>query len=170
MQWYVLPWTHAWMRYFHHYSDVIISTMASQITSLTIVYSTVYSGADHRKHQSSASLAFVRGIYRWPVNSSHKRPVTRKMSVFDDVIMIQAKWVHLRNLRHRIMIWTVLFQSYHNTSIQTHRSQRPHCHTHVHTHTNTLARASDSIQCTQYLAVTFRQRTQARKNTPTARP
>ena len=50
-----------------------------QITSLTIVYSTVYSGADHRKHQSSASLAFVRGIHRWPVNSTHKRPVTRKM-------------------------------------------------------------------------------------------
>ena len=44
-----------------HYNDVIMSTMASQITSLTIVYTTVYSGADQRKHQSSASLAFVRG-------------------------------------------------------------------------------------------------------------
>ena len=41
-----------------------MSPMASQITSLTIVYLTVYSGADHRKHQSSASLAFVRGIHR----------------------------------------------------------------------------------------------------------
>ena len=40
-----------------HYNDVIMSTIASQITSLTIVYSTVYSGADQRKHQSSASLA-----------------------------------------------------------------------------------------------------------------
>ena len=49
---------------FHHYSDVIVGTMASQITSLTIVYSTVNSGADQRKHQSSASLAFVRGIHR----------------------------------------------------------------------------------------------------------
>ena len=39
--------------------------MASQITSLTIVYSAVYSDADQRKHQSSASLAFVRGIHRW---------------------------------------------------------------------------------------------------------
>ena len=48
--------------------------MASQITSLTIVYSTVYPGADQRKHQSSASLAFVRGIHRWP----HKWPMTRK--------------------------------------------------------------------------------------------
>ena len=64
-----------------------MSLMASQITSLTIVYSTVYSGADQRKHQSSASLAFVRGIHRGPVNSPHKWPVTRKMFPFDDVIM-----------------------------------------------------------------------------------
>ena len=64
-----------------HYNDVIMSTMASQITSLTIVYSTVYSGVDQRKHQSSASLALVRGIHQWPVNSLHKGPVTRKMSV-----------------------------------------------------------------------------------------
>ena len=64
-----------------------MGAMASQITSFTIVYSTVYSGADQRKHQSSASLAFVRGIQRWPVNSSHKWPVTRKMFPFDDVIM-----------------------------------------------------------------------------------
>ena len=61
--------------------------MASQITSLTIAYSTVYSSADQRKHQSSASLAFVRGIHRWPVNSPHKWTVTRKMFPFDDVIM-----------------------------------------------------------------------------------
>ena len=70
-----------------HYDDVITGTMASQITSLTIVYSTVYSGADQRKHQSSASLAFVRGIHRGPVNSPHKWPVMRKMFPFDDVIM-----------------------------------------------------------------------------------
>ena len=38
----------------------------------TIVYSTVYSSADQRKHQSSASLAFVRGIHWWPLNFSHK--------------------------------------------------------------------------------------------------
>ena len=41
-----------------------MGAIASQITSLTIVYSTVYSDADQRKHQSSASLAFVRGIHR----------------------------------------------------------------------------------------------------------
>ena len=71
-----------------HYNDVIMGAIASQITSLTIVYSTVYSGADQRKHESSASLAFVRGIHRRPVNSPHKGPVTRKMFPFDDVIMI----------------------------------------------------------------------------------
>ena len=70
-----------------HYIDVIMTTMASQITSLTIVYSTVYSDVDQRKHQSSASLAFVWGIHRWPVNSPYKGPVTRKMFPFDDVIM-----------------------------------------------------------------------------------
>ena len=64
-----------------------MSLMASQITSLTIVYSTVYSGADQRKHQSSAWLAFVREIHRGPVNSPHKWTVARKMFPFDDVIM-----------------------------------------------------------------------------------
>ena len=70
-----------------HYADVIMTTLASQITSLTVVYSNVYSGADQSKHQSSASLAFVWGIHRGPVNSPHKWPVTRKMFPFDDVIM-----------------------------------------------------------------------------------
>ena len=54
-----------------HYNDVIMGAMAFQITSLTIVYSTVYSGADQR-NRSSASLAFVRGIHRWPVNPRTK--------------------------------------------------------------------------------------------------
>ena len=63
-----------------------MSTMASEITSLTIVYSTVYSGADQRKHQSSTSLAFGRGIHRWPVNSPHKVPVTWKIFPFDDIM------------------------------------------------------------------------------------
>ena len=71
-----------------HSGDVIMGTVTSQINSLTIVYSTVYSGADQRKHQSCASLAFVRGIHRGPVNSPHKWPVTRKTFPFDDVIMI----------------------------------------------------------------------------------
>ena len=70
-----------------HYGDVMMSAMASRITSPAIGYSTVYSGADQRKYQSFASLAFVRGIHRWPVNSPHKWPVTQKMLPFDDVIM-----------------------------------------------------------------------------------
>ena len=70
-----------------HYGDVIVGAIASQITSLTIVYSFVYSGTDQRKHQSSASLVFVWGIHRGRVNSPHKWPVTRKMFPFDDVIM-----------------------------------------------------------------------------------
>ena len=88
---------------FCHYDDVTMSGMVSLITSLTIVYSTVYSGADQRKHQSPASLAFpssngnsfrVAGPLcgeftgpRSPVNSPHKGPVTRKLFPFDDVIM-----------------------------------------------------------------------------------
>ena len=54
----------------------------------TIVYSTVWSDADQRKHQSSALLTFVWGIHRWPVNSPHKWPVTRKMFPFDNVITL----------------------------------------------------------------------------------
>ena len=64
-----------------------MGSIAYLITSLTSVYSTVYSGADQRKHQSSASLAFVWGIHRIPVYSPHKWPVTRKMIPLDDVIM-----------------------------------------------------------------------------------
>ena len=72
---------------FIHYSDIMMVAMASQITSVTIGYSTVYSGANQRKHRSFASLAFVQGIHRSPVNSQHKWPVARKMFPFDDVIM-----------------------------------------------------------------------------------
>ena len=70
-----------------HYSDVIMGAMRSQITGVSIIYSTVGSGADQRKHQRSASLAFVGGIHRWPMNSPHKGPVTREMFPLDDFIM-----------------------------------------------------------------------------------
>ena len=84
-----------------------MGAMASQIISLTIVYSTVYSGPDHKNYQSSASLAFVRGIHRWPVNSPHKGPVTQKRFSLDDVIMhakkreqyLESK--HLNNIRRK---------------------------------------------------------------------
>ena len=89
----------------YHYDDVTMSLMASQITSLTIVYSTVYSGADQRKHQSSASLAFVRGIHRGQVNSPHKWPVTRKMFPFDDVIMtINSSGKHPGDISGRLAV------------------------------------------------------------------
>ena len=73
-----------------HYDDVIMTMLASQITSLTVVYSIVYSGVNQRKHQSSASLAFVWEIHRGPMNFPHKWPVTRKMFPFDDVIMFNG--------------------------------------------------------------------------------
>ena len=73
-----------------------MTTMASKITSITVVYSTVYSDADQRKHHSSASLAFVWGIHRdrW---IPHTRPVTRKMFPFDDVIM-KRLWAGIQSL------------------------------------------------------------------------
>ena len=77
-----------WLYKVINYGDVIMSAIASQITSLTIVFSTTYSNADQIEHQSSASLAFVLGIHRGLVNSPHKWPVTWKMFPVDDVIMI----------------------------------------------------------------------------------
>ena len=72
----------------YHYNDVIMDAIASQITSLTIVFSTVYSDANQRKHEISVSKAFVHGIHQGPVNSLHKWPVMRKIFPFDDVIML----------------------------------------------------------------------------------
>ena len=76
------PWSESENRYFH-YNGTIMSTMGSQITSLTIAYSSVYSGADQRRHQNSASLAFVRGIHRHLMTSSCKItaacPVSNKL-------------------------------------------------------------------------------------------
>ena len=86
-----------------------MGAIASQITSLTIVYSIVYSDADQRKHQSSAPLAFVRGIHRGPVNSPHKWPVTRKMFPFDDVIM--------KDYRHPQAIHSSTFIEINSTTI-----------------------------------------------------
>ena len=73
-----------------------MSVMASQITVVLIVCSTVSSCPDQRKHQGSASLAFVRGIHQWPGNSPHKGPVTRKIVPFDDVIMSS---IAIRNIK-----------------------------------------------------------------------
>ena len=75
--------SHGYTKHWRHYSEVIMSAMMSKITSLTIVYSIVYSSRDQRKHQSSPSLAFVRWIHRWPAQMAS----TRKMFPFVDVIM-----------------------------------------------------------------------------------
>ena len=93
-----------------------MSMMASQIINITIVYSTVYSGADQRKYQSSALLTFVRGIHRSPVNAPHKWPVARKMFPFDDVIMFSVNlqalgyeskknWQYNHKAKHDEMMW-----------------------------------------------------------------
>ena len=96
-----------------HYNDITMDATASQITSLTIFYSTIYSDGDQRKPKCSASLAFVRGIHRWPVNSPHKWPVTWKMFPFNDVIVFMThfhiegfrpKWAW--KIRVRILHWS----------------------------------------------------------------
>ena len=104
----------------NHYNDVIMSAIASQIIRLTNVYSTVYSDANQRKHQSSASLAFKRGIHRWPVNSPHKGPATQKMFPFDDVIA-NSQIITRRHLEDGIKSINVSCHSltqYHNDSIR----------------------------------------------------
>ena len=66
-----------------------MNTIASQIIGISIICSTISSGTDQRKHQSSASLAFMRGIHWWPVDSLHKGPVMQEMFPFDELIMGQ---------------------------------------------------------------------------------
>ena len=136
-----------WLRPWYtdsHYDDVIMSTIASQITSLTIVYSTIYSGADQSKHQSSASLAFVWGIHRGPVNSPHKWPVTRKMFPFDDVIMTCSFYVCNRlflalPMKLRAIMVTGAMGYHHNRNvispIQT-KMGAYHCKIRLHTKQN----------------------------------
>ena len=74
-----------------HYLGVIMSATAFQITLLSIGCSTVCSVTGQIKHQSSASLDFLRGIHRWPVNSLHKGSVMRKLFPFDEVFMDQME-------------------------------------------------------------------------------
>ena len=126
-----------------------MSAMGSQITSLTIVYSTVYSGADQRKHQSSAPLAFVRGIHRWPMNSPHKWPITRKMLSFDDVIMISS----LESLepcnKHDINAL-----KYPITAFKTRRI----CLRHVHWNTVSLSNISHLRSDWRHIVIVFKPR------------
>ena len=85
------------------YGDVIMGAMASKITSLAIVYLTVYSGADQRKHQSSTSLAFVRRIHRWPVNSPEQRA--------SDAENISIWWRHHDTGVMRPCVFGILYRS-----------------------------------------------------------
>ena len=111
-------WIGPWRGAPSHYDDVTMSAIASQITSLTIVYSIVYSDADQSKHQSSASLAFVWGIHRGPVNSPHKWPVTRKMFPFDDVIMLYMPRWHI--FFETDFVWPYLVGNKSAVSISSH--------------------------------------------------
>ena len=110
----IILWTpyRKYASYFSHYSDVITSAMKSLITSVSIVNSTICSGADQRKHQSSASLAFVR-------NSPHKGPVTPKMFSFDDVIM---RWncaikYYSQTVMYRVAYGEKFFLNYLNIAL-----------------------------------------------------
>ena len=107
----ILRWGHLRVRctrLFPH-SDAIMGPMASQTISFTIVYSTVYWDADQRKHQSFASLAFVLGIRRWPLNSQHKWSVTRKMCLFDSVIISTQIPQGFNNKIHLTIFYKRLF-------------------------------------------------------------
>ena len=90
-----------WLR---SYNDVIMGPTASQITSLTILFFFDLD-TDQRKHQSSASLPFVRGIPRRPGNFPHKWPVTRKMFPFDNAIM--SKIFHVYKMRNRNLMLAI---------------------------------------------------------------
>ena len=76
-----------------HNSDVIMSSMASQITGIQIVYLTIYSGADQRKHQRSMWLTFVRRIHQWVVDCPHKGPATWKIRILKIAIRTSRKWL-----------------------------------------------------------------------------
>ena len=109
--------------YKKHYSDVIKSTMTSQITSVSIICSTGCTGADQRKHQSSASLAFVRGIHLSQADSPHKGPVTRKMFPCDDFIMICSFDIHyadviMTKMASQITSLTVVYSTVYSDADQ----------------------------------------------------
>ena len=98
-----------------HYSEVIVSAVSSQISSVLIVCSTVCPGADQRKHQSCALLAYVREVHRWPMISPQKGPVTWKMYQLGDVMIyctrfdkykvISIHWPHWLSYNSHYFVW-----------------------------------------------------------------
>ena len=103
-------WLRMFVRKYQAYAEILIIEFSGNETwNACHVYSAVYSGADQRKHQSYASLAFVRGIHRWPENSTHKWPVTRNMFPFDAVIMLSLRFQWMRLGMHAILTFRYLY-------------------------------------------------------------
>ena len=98
--------------YSAHYSDVIMSAMASQITGVLIVYSTVCSSADQRKHQSSVSLVYVRGVHRW--NPRNHRWILRPKA--SDAEHVSISWRHHENRKYRCRRWVLLHEMWSECS------------------------------------------------------
>ena len=123
MDWLGMYWD-MFLRVFYminHYNDVIMGMIASQITSLMIVFSSVYLDTDQRKHQSSVLLSFVWGVHRRPVNSPHKWPITRKMFPFDEVIM--SDWIRLTWASWFFMLTTIYDAMWHMAVLATGNCQ-----------------------------------------------
>ena len=148
----------------YNYSDVTMSAIASQIAFLAIVYSAAYSGPDQRKHQSPASLVFVRGIHRWPVNSPQQWPVTRKIFAFDDVIMIHRKQhisipllTRQRNLGDTVTLKWKYGHDFFNVDTSSYRNdnfgccqKRKHCEYGISHSQSTL-----TGPCTEWRTITW---------------
>ena len=103
----------------YHYSDDIMNEMASQVPGVSIVCPTVCWSTNQRKRQSSASLVFVRGSHRWPVDSPHKGPVTRKKFPFDD---------HALQRSHILPYQITDILTVCSTDFQAKNKEIPKCH------------------------------------------
>ena len=116
----------------------------------SVVCSAVCLGADadQRKHQSSASLTFVRGIHRWPVDSLYKGPITRKMFPFDDVIMCWSQWQKFA------IEWIILISKLRNFFI-THQIEARSL-TYHGLHSNFLITNSGLVVSQSNLSVRYR--------------
>ena len=132
-----------------HYSDVIMSTMASQTTGVSTVYSNVCSGADQRKHQSSVVTGLCVGNSPWLVNSPHKGLVTWKLFPSDDVIMCtdMPVMLHIISIVKRSRRWVFSTTHYFGPvtgvtplckSMLSYHHHHRHRHRHRHRQTNTI--------------------------------
>ena len=132
--WSKPQWSKAWVILVNleHYDDVIMTTIASQITSLTVVYSTVYSDADQSKHQSSASLAFVWGIHRdrWIPRTKgqlrgkcfHLMTSSWQVHPDADVIWIRSFFLHIGAINFFVII--VIYRTHGNDIKSSHPAEK----------------------------------------------